>query len=195
MMRTPLRWVWLLTALVLFLAGCGNPDPPDRLLSQRQTDEPSVGLSKNDRAPDIEGEDADGKLFKLSDYRGKVVLLDFWGDWCPHCRAMIPHERKLVKRLEGKPFVLLGVNSDPERDDLKAVQTGKHITWRSWWDGQDGPIAEAYNVHSWPRLYLLDERRVIRWIGKGRPKDSLLDKVVDGLVKEVEEQGNEKVGR
>ncbi|MHB1425168.1 MAG: TlpA family protein disulfide reductase [Gemmataceae bacterium] len=53
-------------------------------------------------APEIEAEDIDGKKFKLSDYRGKVVLLDFWGNWRPPCRAMYPHERSLVKRLEGK---------------------------------------------------------------------------------------------
>jgi thiol-disulfide isomerase/thioredoxin len=62
--------------------------------------------------PEIEGEDLDGIPFKLSDYRGKVVMLDFWGHWCPPCRAMYGHEQELTQDLSDQPFVLLGVNSD-----------------------------------------------------------------------------------
>jgi len=194
-MRTPLRLVPLLAGLALVFSGCEHSDTSTGLVSKRQPGEPIEGLNKDDRAPDIEGEDGDGRPLKLSDYRGKVVLLDFWGDWCPHCRAMISHERKLVKRLEGKPFVLLGVNSDVKRDDFRKVQIDKHISWRSWWDGRDGPIADQYNVRGWPMLYLLDERGVIRWISKGRPKESALDKAIDELLKELEEPGRERVGQ
>src|SRR5438105_9037394 len=62
-------------------------------------------------APEIKGEDMDGKPLKLSDYRGKVVLLDFWGFWCAYCLRYIPHEKDLVRQYEGRPFVLLGVNT------------------------------------------------------------------------------------
>ncbi len=48
---------------------------------------------------------------------------------------MFPHERSLVKRLEGKPFALLGVNSDADREKLKETMKQQNITWRSWWDG------------------------------------------------------------
>jgi thiol-disulfide isomerase/thioredoxin len=53
--------------------------------------------------PDLAGEDLDGVAFKLSDYRGKVVLLDFWAHWCGHCMEVVPHERSMVERLAGKP--------------------------------------------------------------------------------------------
>jgi thiol-disulfide isomerase/thioredoxin len=114
-------------------------------------------------APDIEGEDIDGKKFKLSDYRGKVVLLAFWGNWCGPCRAMYPHERSLVNKLKDKPFVLIGINSDSNREDLKKVLEKEEITWRSWWDGGStrGPIASQWNVQGWPTLYLLDHKGVI----------------------------------
>jgi hypothetical protein len=49
--------------------------------AQRPTGPPAVGFRVGDVAPEIEGEDVDGRPFKLSDYKGKVVLLDFWGDW------------------------------------------------------------------------------------------------------------------
>jgi hypothetical protein len=69
---------------------------------------------------------------------------------------MYPHERSLVKRLDGKPFTLLGINSDQNRDDLKKVMEKEQITWRSWWDGStSGPIASKWNVQGWPTIYVL----------------------------------------
>ena len=66
------RWRALFLILGVALAGCGRPAPPGRVPS---------GLNVGDLAPEIQGEDIDGRPFKLSDYRGKVVVLDFWGHW------------------------------------------------------------------------------------------------------------------
>lgn len=142
----------------------------------------SLGLGKV--APDIEGEDVDGKRFKLTDYRGMVVVIDFWGDWRGPCRAMHPHERSLVKRLEGKPFALLGVNSD-SKDRLRQTLKREKMTWRSWWDGgsTDGAIAKAWHVHSWPTIYVLDHKGVIRY--KNCTGESL-GVAVDALLQEME---------
>jgi hypothetical protein len=83
---------------------------------------------------------------------------------------MIPHERSLVKKLEGKPFVLLGVNSDRDKEMI-ATNLKKHqVTWRSFWCGEDGTggtIPAEWNVSGWPTLYLIDHQGVIqkKWIG------------------------------
>src|SRR5207302_1904720 len=98
---------------------------------------------------------------KLSDYRGKVVVLVFCGDWCAPCRAMYPHERSLAKKMEGKPFALIGVNSDPDKEKLKKRLADEKITWRSFWDGPKGPggpISRAWKVSSWPTMYVLDDQ-------------------------------------
>jgi thiol-disulfide isomerase/thioredoxin len=139
-------------------------------------------------APQIDDEDIDGKQFKLSDYRGKVVLLDFWGHWCGPCRAMYAHERSLVKRLEGKPFVLLGVNSDKDRDELKKVLVKEEITWRSFWNGggTSGPISRRWVVSGWPTLILIDAKGVIRHKYLGSPGEKTLDEEIDKLIAEVE---------
>ncbi len=99
---------------------------------------------------------------------------------------MYPHERSLVKRLEGKPFALLGVNSDPKAK-LKQVLKKENMTWRSWWDGGDtsGPIASQWNVRGWPTIYVLDHKGVIRFKG---PREKQLDAAVDQLLAEMSKE-------
>jgi len=100
---------------------------------------------------------------------------------------MYPHERSLVKRMEGQPFVLLGVNSDP-KERLRRAMKKEHITWRSWWDGGGtaGPIAGKWNVRGWSTVYLLDHKGVIR---AKDPPEKELERIVDQLLKErIEEK-------
>ena|SRR5438309_266789 len=98
---------------------------------------------------------------------------------------MYPHERSLVKRLADKPFVLLGVNSDRDRDALKKVMEKEEITWRSWFDGggTGGPIATKWNVHGWPTVYVIDADGVIRYRDV---REKELDEAVDALLRELE---------
>jgi peroxiredoxin len=97
---------------------------------------------------------------------------------------MYPHERSLVKQFEGKPFVILGVNSDPKAH-LKETIKKEKMTWRSWWDGGDteGPIAKAWNVHGWPTVYIIDAKGVIRskQVGGGP-----VENTIEALIKEQE---------
>jgi hypothetical protein len=95
--------------------------------------------------------------------------------------ALVPHERSLVKRLEGEPFALLGVNRDATREALKKCEEKHGMTWRSFFDGRDGPISRAYNVKSMPTIYVLDARGIIRYKGA---RGEALDRAVDGLLKE-----------
>ena len=97
---------------------------------------------------------------------------------------MFPHERSLVKRLENKPFALIGVNSDKDRDEIKKVMDKEQITWPCFWDGGGtrGPIATLYRVQAWPTIYVLDGQGVIRYHNlRGRA----LDAAVDVLLKEM----------
>lgn len=97
---------------------------------------------------------------------------------------MYPHERSLVKKLEGKPFVILGINSDP-KDHLKQVIKKENMTWRSWWDGgdTDGPIQRAWNIHSWPTTFVLDSKGIIRFKDV---RDDEMERAVESLLKEME---------
>jgi hypothetical protein len=100
---------------------------------------------------------------------------------------MFPHERSLVKRLEGKPFALIGVNSDQDKEFLQKQNKEQQITWRSFWCGEkgtSGPIPTKWNVSGWPTLYYIDHKGVIRH--KNVRNDKEIDRVIDELVTEAE---------
>jgi len=97
--------------------------------------------------------------------------------------AMVPHERSLVKKVESKPFALLGVDADEKQETLKKTQEDKEITWRSFFDGREGPIGKEWRIEALPSIYVLDAKGVIRY-KEVRGED--MDKAVDTLIKELE---------
>jgi HEAT repeat protein len=100
---------------------------------------------------------------------------------------MYPHERSLVKKMEGKPFALLGVNSDQDRNALKEVLDKEEITWRSFWNGgTNGPISSAWKIRGWPSLFLIDHKGIIRKQWLGAPQGAELDRSVEILVRLAE---------
>lgn len=145
-------------------------------------------LSVGKRAPEITAADSEDKKFRLSDYRGKVVLLDFFADWCPHCERMYPYERQLIKDYAGRPFVLLGVNCDKGKDTLRQLIAAKKVTWRCWWDNEDSPITQDWQITAFPTLYLIDSDGVIREILLGRPDEKKLDEAIKRWVELAEKK-------
>ena len=96
---------------------------------------------------------------------------------------MYPHERSLVKRLEKKPFVLLGVNSDESPEVFAKAAERESITWPSFFDGggTEGPIATKWGVRAWPTIFVLDAEGVIRHRGV---RGEAMDRAVDELLAE-----------
>jgi len=108
---------------------------------------------------------------------------------------MYPHERSLVKKLADKPFVLLGVNSDTDLDELKKVLDEEMITWRSFWNGKEGtggPISTEWNVHGWPTLYVIDHKGVIRHKWVGSPGEEKMDAAIDKLIEVADKESPPK---
>lgn len=171
----------MILGLSLAATGCAR-------LGLFQRPERAVTLAKGPRvgtpAPDIEGEDFNGQRFKLSDYRGKVVVVSFWASWCKPCRDLIPHEQALVNRLGNRNFVLLGVNMDAEPDDAAKVIARHGITWRNWQTaGDDNAIKKTWPVEVLPTVYVIDTKGIIRYT---RISSIHLDNAVETLLAEAE---------
>jgi thiol-disulfide isomerase/thioredoxin len=150
---------------------------------------PWVGLGKGNRVLEIDGVDLDGQPLRLSEFHGKVILLDFWADWCVYCRRMYPFERDLVKKLENRPFVLVGVNCDESKTRAKRVVQNEQLNWRSFWDGRPTgmPICSQWNISAYPRLFVIDHKGVIREQIEGMPRDEeALGQRIEALVAEAE---------
>jgi hypothetical protein len=101
---------------------------------------------------------------------------------------MFPHERSLVERLKDQPFALIGVNSDSDLAAMKPKFAEEKITWRSFWNGEQGtrgPISRKWNVSGWPTLYVIDAEGRIRHKWLGNPGDTVLDSAIDELVAEA----------
>ena len=110
---------------------------------------------------------------------------------------MYPHERSLVKSYANRPFAIIGVNSDGDREQLKQVQKDENISWRSFWDGgsTNGPIATAWNVQGWPTIYVLDQEGVIRFKNvRGEAMDHAVDSLLAKLEAKSGAAGGQKVG-
>jgi hypothetical protein len=102
---------------------------------------------------------------------------------------MFPHERSLVKEFAGKPFAILGINSDPDLDKVRPKFVEEQITWRSFWcgpEGTRGPIPTKWNVRGWPTLVVIDHEGVIRQRWLGSPDDEKeIDKALAALIEKA----------
>ena len=127
-----------------------------------------TALSVGKTAPDIVGKDLDGVEFKLSDYRGKVVVMMFSAEWCGICRTVYPYEKLMLDLYKNWPFAILGVETGSTPAAMKQVKTEAGLSYRSWWDndgsGTKGPIATAWNVGGYPTIYVIDRQGVIRFV-------------------------------
>jgi peroxiredoxin len=123
-------------------------------------------------APEIDGLDLDGRRLKLSDHRGKVVMLVFWATWCSPCMAAVPDEQKIYDQFKGRQFVMLGVSADDDLEAARKIVAERGIPWSNWRELQSvndrkESILDRYHVSGIPRVFLLDADGVIRSRGTG----------------------------
>ncbi len=138
--------------------------------------------------PEISGLDHDDQKHSLNDLRGRVVVLTFSGDWCGPCKAMYPQLRELREKYESKGLSVVSVVTDKTIDTLRQAIAEKDITWRCWWDGEDGKIVSRWGITAFPSIFVVDRKGIIRF---KNVRDKPLEKAVQFLLdKTVDEQSH-----
>ncbi|MBU0629423.1 MAG: TlpA family protein disulfide reductase [Candidatus Margulisbacteria bacterium] len=121
-------------------------------MGEKQAPMKSQPASLDFSLPDIHG-----KTVKLSDYRGKVVMLNFWASWCPPCREEMPAMQKLHERLAKEAFAILAVNIEPGGSEKVRDYLKKNgLTFKVLFGGEE--IAYRWSIRSIPTTYLINKK-------------------------------------
>jgi thiol-disulfide isomerase/thioredoxin len=135
-------------------------------------------------APDFSFTTHENENLSNAALRGKVVLLDFWGTWCPPCRESIPVTRNLQKKYADKNLQIVGISSDDDEDVWKTFIKAQQMTWSEYID-LSGKVQESFKIDSFPTYILLDKDGVIRYrrSGFGEGTQAELEEAIDKALK------------
>jgi peroxiredoxin len=148
----------------------------------------AAALRVGDPAPEAVLETLDGDHIRVSQLRGKVVVLDFWATWCGPCVAALPNLRRLAQDHAGQPFVLLSVSGDGNGRKLREFLSTHELGWTQCWDG-NGDVQRRFGVRGFPTTFLIDRAGRIRLVKTGwsRRAESDLGREVDKTLAEPDE--------
>ena len=128
------------------------------IMQMKQQLDEMRALSVGQVAPDFELPDPDGKMVKLSDLRGKYVLIDFWAAWCKPCRQENPNVVRLYNQYKDKGFEVFGVSLDRTKEDWVKAIADDQLTWTHVSDLKyfNSAAAELYKIEAIPATYMID---------------------------------------
>ncbi len=140
----------------------------------------------NKPAPNFTLKSYEGKNVKLSEYRGKVVLLNFWASWCGPCRQEMPLLQKIHKKYSSLGFAVMGVNVEEDNTKAKGIVKKNKLTFPILFDSQN-QVSQLYKVDAMPSTVIIDRSGRVRYIHKGyKPGDEkAYKKWVKKLVREI----------
>jgi cytochrome c biogenesis protein CcmG/thiol:disulfide interchange protein DsbE len=173
-----MRWVVIVVAALLvgLLAYGVSTEGTDT------TVESALADGKSPQAPDQQlptlGSNAPGRL---ADFRGKVVLVNFWASWCKPCTAELPDLQRVQQRMADAGATVVGINTRDASEDAQQWVDKNHLTYPSLRDGS-GDFADKWGVTAYPESFLLDERGRIKAAIRGPLDDEWIEQHVIPLL-------------
>ncbi len=143
-------------------------------------------LAVGTQAPDFSLRTATGATVRLSDFRGRTVLLEFFATWCPHCQAEVRHLEQMAAAVASQGVTFLSVNADSEdAASLYAFDRFFRVPWPTLLDpgtppgnfnkaGGAGPVTQAFGVALYPTFYIIDSQGRVAWRADREQPDALL---------------------
>ncbi|HVA50102.1 MAG TPA: TlpA disulfide reductase family protein [Pirellulales bacterium] len=135
----------------------------------------------------VSGKLLEGGKFELSQYKGKVVLVDFWATWCGPCVAELPNVKDVYAKYHDRGFEVVGISLDNDADALSEFVKERHIAWPVLFEGGENasgwghPLAEQYKVDSIPLAILLDRQgKVVSLHARAKRLGELVGQLIEG---------------
>jgi peroxiredoxin len=162
-----------------------QPKGPQVVTAKKLIENPR--RARENYAPDFSFTSLEGEYISLDDLRGKVVLLDFWGTWCPPCVESIPELRSLHKKYSKEPsFLLIGISSDGDEEVWREFTAKNKMIWPQYRD-KDRKIQRAFGVRAFPTYVVIDHEGIVRHqsVGMSWNRAASLDDAIRKQVKIV----------
>jgi peroxiredoxin len=171
--------VGALGLLALIIVGLLRPGSASTIAPSTSATSAPVGLQVGDAAPNFTLTTLDGKKVRLSDFRGKPVMLNFWYASCPGCLQEIPGMQRFyaAELAAGKHFVILGVNSVDDLQTAQQFAQQSGLTYTLVMD-HNQQVATLYNLTATPTSYFIDRQGIIRFVQVGPIDEATLQQKV-----------------
>ena len=131
----------------------------------------------------IQGVQLNGTNFSTADWKGKVILVDFWASWCAPCRAELPHVKSIYKQYHEKGLEILGVSCDYKEDVLKKfLADNPEMSWPELFDAAKPgwhALTTEYGIQGIPTMLLIDRKGVVRTVEARGKLDELIPKLLE----------------
>ncbi|HLP78994.1 MAG TPA: TlpA disulfide reductase family protein [Candidatus Paceibacterota bacterium] len=155
--------------------------PVQRMKRQEEAEKLQANFKEGAVFPDFNEKDLNGKPLSIANYKGKVVLIDFWATWCGPCVGELPNVIATYEKHHSEGFEIIGISLDQDRAKLTSFIEKKKMTWQQYFDGNgwENKLAQKYGIQSIPATFLLDgEGKIIGKDLRGEDLEAAVAKAV-----------------